>query len=135
MLQFNKELDYAIQLLLHLLNLKKRELLSLRKFSEGSKISFLFLQRIAKKLRAAKIIEAVKGAHGGYYLAVDPKKITLKNVIEAVEGDYALTGCLKAGCHCVREKECLAKPVFKNINQQMISYLNSQSLASLQKYV
>jgi len=133
MLQFNKEVDYGLQLILALMELKPSELLSLRKFSKDSHISFLFLQRIAKKLREANMIEAVKGAHGGYNLIVKPKKLTIKDVIEAIEGEYAVANCLKSLCHCPKEKTCRSQQVFKVINQHLIEYLDSLSIYDISR--
>ena len=116
------------------MELSKGELLSLRQFSKDSAISFLFLQRIAKKLREANIIEAVKGAQGGYNLIVNLKKTTIKNVIEAIEGEYAVANCLKTTCHCPKEKTCRSHQIFKVINKHLIEYLDSMSIVELKKY-
>ena len=35
-------------------------------------------------------MKSVRGASGGYYLARAPEDITLKNVVEAVEGDLQM---------------------------------------------
>ncbi len=134
MFQFTKQLDYGLQLTLALLRLKKGELLSLRHFSEDSKISFLFLQRIARSLKQAGIIEANKGAHGGYYLKADPKKLKLKDIVEAVEGEYAVCDCLKNGCHCDKEKNCETRKIFCGFNKEIVNYLSKYSILELTKY-
>lgn len=134
MLQFTKQVDYGLQLVMTLNHLNKKELLSLREFSKDSKISFLFLQRIARKLRQAKIIDAVKGAQGGYYLLANLQKIKLKNLVEAIEGEYAVSNCLKKNCHCEKENNCTSRPIFKAVNEQLIDYLNKVVLADFIKY-
>ena len=79
------------------------------------------MQRIAKKLREAKIIEAIKGAQGGYRLSRAPKKITFKEVLEALEGKCAIAECLRASGCCEKEKSCQIHPVFSAINNQLIA--------------
>ena len=134
MLQFNKEVDYALQLLLALKRLKGNELLSLRNFSKDSDISFLFLQRIAFKLKNAGVVKSVKGAQGGYCLAVKAKQLTLKVVITALEGDCVVASCLRTGCQCEKEKNCQVHPIFCEINKKFIDYLSDVNLEDVAKY-
>lgn len=133
MFQFTKEVDYGMQLIFALSSLKNSELLSLKKFSKDTKISFLFLQRIAKKLREAGLIESVKGACGGYKLAVNFRKITVRDIVVALEGGCEIAGCLKAGCQggCEREEICFSRKVFKNINEKICQYLKNLKLADI----
>lgn len=131
MLQFTKEVDYSIRLLIALSKFKKEKFLSLHNFSQDSKISFLFLQRIAKKLREAGLIKSIKGAQGGYQLSVDFKKITVKNLVEALEGEYAVVNCLKKGCECSNHACCDSQKVFMEINKKFVSYLKNLKLSQV----
>ncbi|MFZ2189739.1 MAG: Rrf2 family transcriptional regulator [Candidatus Magasanikiibacteriota bacterium] len=131
MLQFTKEVDYGIQLISALTKLKGDDLLSLRNFSKDAKISFLFLQRIAKKLREAKIVKSTKGAQGGYQLDKEFKNLTIKNIVEALEGEYAVTNCLKKGCHCPKEGKCDSQKVFKAVNERLVKYLSELRLSEV----
>ena len=131
MFQFTKEVDYGIQLISALRKLKSGELLSLRNFSKDAKISFLFLQRIVKKLREAKIVKSVKGAQGGYQLDKEFKNLTIKNVVEALEGEYAVTNCLKKGCYCPREGKCDSQKIFKLVNDKMCKMLGEMRVSDV----
>jgi Rrf2 family protein len=131
MLQFTKEVDYGIQFIVALSSLKKEQLLSLRNFSKDTKISFLFLQRIAKKLREAEIVESTKGACGGYRLAKKYDDITVKQIVEALEGEYAVANCLKKGCRCKREGECKSQKVFRAVNDKLVKFLKDLKLSDV----
>ena len=131
MLQFNKELDYALQLLCVLHDEKEGKCLSLRQFSQDKKISFLFLQRIARKLRQAKIINSTQGASGGYSLKKNLNRVTLKELLEAIDGPYAVFDCLKPNCQCVNSKTCQAHKMFKKINISLEKYLNTTKISDL----
>lgn len=138
MLQFTKEVDYGIQLLVALAKLKKPTVLSLRTFAKDTRLSFLFLQRIAKKLREAKIIQSAKGAGGGYQLAKNFKKINVKEIVEALEGECAVAACLKSnccsgGCGCGREAICPSKKVFKVVNDKMCKMLGEMKVSEVIK--
>ncbi len=133
MLQFTKEVDYSIQLLESLNNLKGDQLLSLRKFSKETGISFLFLQRIAKKLREAGLVESTKGSCGGYRLSKSLKGVDLKTVVEIIEGEYAVANCLKEGCTCSRKGKCISEKVFKVVNKKLVKILESIKLGEIFK--
>ena len=130
MLQFTKEVDYGIRLISTLAK-EKKGLLSLREFAQKSQISFLFLQRIAKKLREAGLVKSGKGAHGGYQLAMEFKKITLKQVVEALEGEYAVVNCLKSNCACPQAGCCESQKVFRAVNVKLIKYLGDLKLVEI----
>ena len=131
MLQFTKEVDYGIQLIVALAKLDKGQLLSLHKFTDEAQISFLFLQRIAKKLRMAGLIMSVKGAQGGYKLNKDFKKINVKEIVEALEGECAVANCLKTGCGCGcnHAETCCSKKVFKAINDKLMKFMGEMKVS------
>ncbi len=130
MIKISKQTDYAIQFLLELSKLKKGELLGIKKFSNKSSISFLFLQKIAKLLKEAKLIDAVKGKNGGYFLVKPIKNITLREVMEAIEGKYGLTTCSK-DCHCNNTKTCNLKNGLEKVNKKVIKYIDSFKISDL----
>ncbi len=123
MINVSKQVDYALQLIIALSDLDKGEFLSLRIFSNESTISFLFLQRIARSLKKAQIIDATRGVHGGYFLVADPHKITLKQLIEAIEGRFGITTCSKDTCP--RQKGCTSKKVFLRVNKKIEHILDT----------
>ena len=67
MFTLRRETDYALQML-KILSKNKNQVESLSKIAKDTKISFLFLQKIARKLRLANIIKAHQGVEGGYQL-------------------------------------------------------------------
>jgi Rrf2 family protein len=48
-----------------------------------------FLENILSELRHAGLVESQRGSEGGYWLSVDPAKITVADVMRAVEGPLA----------------------------------------------
>lgn len=53
-------------------------------------MSLRFTLKTMRKLVAAGIVRSFKGAKGGYQLARGPESVTLRQVIEAVEGPLPL---------------------------------------------
>ncbi len=80
-------------LLVSELALHPGELVSLEAVSKKTGASRKFLEEVACGLRKAGIVEAQRGAAGGYRLARDPKALTVAEVLNAVEGPMEIDAC------------------------------------------
>ncbi len=120
MLLLQKQTDYALQLL-KILSKQPRQTISLKEISKKTGVSFLFLQKIARKLRLAGIIEARQGVQGGYNLRRRAKKLNLKKIMEIMEGRCALIGCIDGdGGSCSGGRAtCSVKKSFGKLNQEI----------------
>jgi Rrf2 family cysteine metabolism transcriptional repressor len=61
-----------------------------KEISERRGIPLKFLEQILIQLRNAGLVQSVRGAFGGYLLARSPEEISLRDVVEAVEGELNL---------------------------------------------
>ena len=133
MLTLRRETDYAIHLLKHLTK-TRGDFVSLRILADATGISFLFLQKIARKLRQARLIKAGTGMSGGYCLNIAPDKITLKKIIEAIEGAGSVFPCLcdKRAAKCPgKDKKCRLKNRLSKMNRQIDDIFNKTKLTNL----
>jgi len=78
-----------------------------------------FLGKIAQQLGRAKIIEIVKGAGGGYRLLADPAKLSLLDVVEAVEGEIVLNDCQLLPGSCFRSPDCSVHRIWERARRQL----------------
>jgi len=133
MFTLNRETDYAIQMLKELAR-NKAGFVSLRELSGATGVSFLFLQKIARQLRMAGLIKSEKGVSGGYRLGMPAGKITLKKIIEAMEGEAAVVSCLcqKGGVQCASTgKKCVLKNKLVKVNKKIDEILNKTTVNNL----
>jgi len=61
-----------------------------REISTRQQIPLRFLEQILIQLKKAGLVKSVRGASGGYLLGRDASEISLKDVVEAVEGELTL---------------------------------------------
>lgn len=128
----NRQTDYALQFLSALARLKEGESLPLSVFAKKGHVSFLFMQRIAGKLRTAHLVEAGRGRSGGYKLTKLPTAITVLDVAQALEGDMAVVPCLKtADTSCPHQAVCMTRTNFHTINAYIQQYLKTITLSEL----
>ncbi len=133
MLKISKQVEYAISFLSKLDKLEKNSLLSLKTFSEENNISFLFLQKIAARLKKAELIGSVKGARGGYKLNTDLKKVSLKEIADIVDGSTGVVQCLRDGAPCPQSETCINKKAFQKINKDVSKLLSKISIFEFSK--
>lgn len=107
--------------------------LSLRSIAIRDKLSFFFLQKVAADLRKAGLIESGRGKMGGYFLAKPANRISLKEIIEALDGPLAIMGCLGGDGNraCSKQDSCPVRPGFEIINNTIIDALSSKTLYDL----
>jgi Rrf2 family protein len=69
---------------------------SLKAIAEAEALPLAYLERIVAMLKKAGLVEATRGAHGGYRLTRDPAQITMDEVVLALEGQVAPMTCFVA---------------------------------------
>lgn len=133
MFYVNKEVDYALQLISALHKLPQDTVLSLKQFSKESTISFLFLQKIARKLRTADIIKSTKGPKGGYTATNKLNTLNLKQLVEIICGPYGVAKCVTSGKQCDKEQTCTIKPAIEEMNNNINQYLENTNVVTMLK--
>ncbi|MFA6485866.1 MAG: Rrf2 family transcriptional regulator [Candidatus Magasanikbacteria bacterium] len=129
MLSLRRETEYAVQMLRVLSKSNKDT--SLKDVSEEIGASFLFLQKIARKLRQAKLISAGKGVNGGYSLLISPKKLSLGKIIAVTENACELLPCCQKKFLCSKSKNCALKGKVLKVNDALNSMLAKIKLSDL----
>ena len=92
-MKITRQGDYALRALLALaFATEDQKTLSIRQISETDKIPYKFLEQIMVHLKKTGFVKSTKGKYGGYCLARPAQKITLGEVIRAVEGPLSPIG-------------------------------------------
>lgn len=117
-MRLTQEADCALRIVYYLTDSKEKT--GAKSIAEQSAVPERFCVKILRKLTAADIVKSYKGALGGYLLAREPKDISLKDIIEAVEGPVEIHRCLDSEYCCPSngaiKGECAFHIVFDRIN-------------------
>lgn len=90
------------------------------------------VQKLVGRLAAAGLLVSSRGTGGGFRLARAADRISLADIVEAVEGPIALTACVEQGRHdCGLDHHCQVRPHWGAVNDAMRGALAGVSLASL----
>ena len=130
-MHINLESDYAVRIVQYLAQSNERR--DAQSIADSTCVSLRFTLKIMRKLVAADIVQSFKGANGGYTLSRPASSITLRQVIEAVEGPYRFSRCVDNGyaCNCSSVTACPFHSVFDDITQMVIQKLDEATFDSL----
>ena len=124
-MHITQESDYAVRIVYCLAKCGTRR--DARGISEEMCVTLRFSLKILGKLVASDIVESYKGNRGGYELARSARDISLKDVIDAVEGPYKLSRCVgsEGAGECNRGASgcCTFQKVFHDISETINAQL------------
>jgi Rrf2 family protein len=133
-LQLSTRSRYGLRLMIALSMKYGQGITLMRDVSRNEDISEKYLGQIIIPLKAAGLVTSQRGSHGGYSLARDPKTITVRDVVEAIEGDIVPVPCTDESSEpCERLTMCAAAKVWKRLADQMRTCLAATTLADLVK--
>lgn len=89
-MEISRKTDYALRMLAELVR-NPGKVVSVRAASKNGGVPYSFARSIQHDLTLGRLITSTRGAHGGMRLAVDPKKTTLLDVVEAMQGPVFMT--------------------------------------------
>jgi Rrf2 family transcriptional regulator, cysteine metabolism repressor len=135
---FTTKAEYGVRLLVQLGVHGGRQPVSLKAIAEAESLPLAYLERIAALLKKAGIVEATRGAHGGYQLTHPPAEITMDEVVLALEGHIAPMDCFfddregRVLCsHHDDEQLCATKLLWTRVQMGVIKSLQRTTLAEL----
>lgn len=88
-MRISAKADYAVRAALELAAAPDGQPVKGERLADAQQIPLQFLEHILLELKHARLIQARRGARGGYWLARKPEQITVADVIRAVEGPLA----------------------------------------------
>jgi len=124
---------YAVRAMIELALHHGKSPLSLAIVAKNEGISKKYLTQLMGPLKRAELVSVVRGKTGGFLLAHHPSKITLGDILYAVEGNMSLVECVKDPEACYLSDECLSRPTWLELSHLINNYLRQTTLADMLK--
>ena len=138
---FTTKAEYGVRLLIQLGLQSGRQPVSLKAVADAEQLPLAYLERIAALLKKSGLVEATRGAHGGYLLAGPAEDITMDNVVLALEGAIAPMDCFvddrdgRVSCsHHTDGEHCATKLLWTRVQVGVIKSLQRTTLAELVQF-
>ena len=118
MFSLSKKADYGLIALKHLAR-HTNESVSAREIATEYRIPAELLAKILQRLARKGLVVSQQGTHGGYVLARDPSKISIVDVVEALDGPIGITPC-ERGSSCEQIDRCSVKDPLMAVRAKMV---------------
>ncbi len=128
--------EYSLIISIHLAKRGRRGVspVAARELAEVERLPADYVEQILLRLRRAGIVESVRGAKGGYFLAREPGQITIRDVMAASEHQTFEMNCdahpIDAD-RCSPGSACAIRPVWQGLQRRIDDFLGSVTLTEL----
>jgi Rrf2 family protein len=102
-----------------------KEIAQIEEISEG------YLQHIVDALKNVGLIHSNRVGHGGYILAKPPSEITLREILNALEGRISFVECVDKPDICGRANDCVTRDIWEELGEKFSASLRSITLENM----
>ena len=131
MMGLTRKGEYAIRGMVFLAEQEPGKLILISEIADAVDVPQSFLAKIFQSFTRLGMVRSSRGAGGGFSLARPANDITLREVVEAVEGPICPNRCLTSAGACERDGICSVHPVWRKVQTQVKQILDSVTLAEL----
>ncbi len=134
-MKFTTKTEYGLVCLIYMAkNGKDNHWLPIKSIVEKEKFSPAYIEKILQKLKSANIVQSHQGKDGGYSLSRKASEISLREIIEALEGQTFDVYCepdTRKDIICTHLSLCGIKHIWMKTKNLLDDYYSSVSLADL----
>ncbi len=131
---FTKKTDYGIVALSYMAK-RPGEVCNAREISERHHLPSALLMNVLKLLSRGDIVQSIRGAKGGYMLAREADKISLAEIIKAVDGPVGLVRCAvkQSGKPdpCDKMRTCPVSRPIRKVHRRLSELLDGVTLGQI----
>ena len=131
MIKLTRKGEYGIRGIIFLAQQPPGKISLLSEIAAESEVPATFLAKILQEFGKNGLVQSYRGAGGGFTLARPPDEITLRDVVEAVEGPIIPNHCLSSPRLCSRSATCRAHEVWQTVQNRVVEVLEGVTLAEL----
>jgi len=122
---------YGVRLMLDLALHYGEGPILLRDIAERQEISEKYLWQIINPLKTTGLVNSLRGAHGGYVLGKPPESISIKAILQVLEGPLCLVDCVDNPSLCERAPSCISRDIWGDASKSMQQTLEDTTLAAM----
>jgi len=103
----------------------------LKDVAARQELSQRYLEHLFLALKAAGLVNSVRGANGGFSLSKAPGEIRLVDVMAVSEGKLSLTECVDDPGVCRRSGHCATRDIWRELKQALEGVLGGVTLQDM----
>ena len=122
---------YGVRLMVDLALHNGERPVLLKDIARRQGISEKYLWNLINPLKTFGFVQSIRGAHGGYKLAKDPSEISVKDIMQVLEGPLCLVDCVESPESCERSPSCITRDVWCEASQSFLKTLEAMTLEKM----
>ena len=123
--------DYALRAAVELAGRFGNGPVATKELSDRQDIPYQLACKLLQRLNKACIVKSIMGPAGGFMLSRNPSKITVRRVVEAVQGPVRLNKCLFEKGFCRLSQHCPINLELGRLQKKINAFLDGLSLRQL----
>jgi Rrf2 family transcriptional regulator, iron-sulfur cluster assembly transcription factor len=128
---FSRQCEYALQAVSYLALMPKATMVSIKELTLKLDIPYHYLAKILQDLTYKGLLISQRGKNGGFALARSPEKITLYDIVEAIDGNGYLKHCVMGFHECSEKHPCAVHNSWGKQREGIYSMLVSKNIAEI----
>ena len=134
-MRVSKRTDYALRALFTLVDHFGGTPIPIRELARRNDVPKRFLEQIMLALKAKGWVDSTAGVRGGYFLAKNPSKITMGEIVRHFDGILAPIDCVSVSGYvrCTQEPVCRFRRVFFDARNYVAGLMDKATLAEVAK--
>ncbi len=132
-MQFTKAEEYGLLGILYLAEKEPNVITPLSEISQAQEIPEKFLAKIFQSLSRSGLVRSHRGVRGGFTLGKRPDEISIKEILESIQGPYHLLKCIPEPSLCSKAEFCSLRDLLVVAENKLISVFADHTLADLSR--
>lgn len=130
----NRRGEYSILGMLHLAHQPHGHITEISEIAREVGVPEKYLRILFHELVKSRLLRSQRGTGGGFALARPASQITLRNIIEAIQGPISAFDCVSGRVpECEKMPRCTLHSVLQEIRDQVVAELDRHTLSDLKK--
>ena len=130
-MQFTKAEEYGLFGAIYLAKQPTDGIVTLREISQAQNVPEKFLAKIFQNLTRAGLVQSHRGVRGGFSLTKPPRRISVAEIIEAIQGDGEPIKCIVKRRDCNKKSTCAVRDLILEGRRHMFALYKKRTLLEL----
>ncbi|HVY73621.1 MAG TPA: Rrf2 family transcriptional regulator [Puia sp.] len=130
----SKTCEYAIRAMIYIAQQSKNgSMVNVKQISSGIDSPELFIGKILQGLSRQGLLQSLPGRYGGFYISDAEAKISLADIVIAIDGDKIFNGCGVGLDYCSEKKPCPIHTEYKKARNAIYKIYKESTLAQFRE--
>jgi len=130
-MQVSVSTEYAVHSVLYMAMHKDHRIVLVSEIGQAQHIPVSYLAKVFRILAKTGVVQSFRGSKGGYSLNKSPDQITMREVVEAMEGSVAMFHSMGERRGCKAGAECKIRETFQAAHARMFEVLEKVTFQDL----